>query len=80
MGAVRRFAARMRAAAHRPAVTGRRRGYPPAMEHRDDAPLANEPQAGAIPNDQPLTGPAGPEDPATGADDSHDDDDDEDRA
>ncbi len=31
------------------------------MEHRDDAPLADEPQPGAIPNDQPLGGAAGPE-------------------
>ncbi|MFP5361370.1 MAG: hypothetical protein ACLGI5_01415 [Thermoleophilia bacterium] len=33
------------------------------MEHRDDAPLADEPQAGAIPNDQPAGHPPGPEDP-----------------
>ncbi len=31
------------------------------MEHRDDAPLADEPQPGAAPNDQPA-GPSGPED------------------
>jgi hypothetical protein len=36
------------------------------MEHRDDAPLADEPQAGAIPNDQ--RGPAAPEDPAVASD------------
>ncbi|HWI08979.1 MAG TPA: hypothetical protein VNT54_15865 [Solirubrobacteraceae bacterium] len=24
------------------------------MEHRDDAPLADEPQPGAVPNDQPA--------------------------
>jgi hypothetical protein len=50
------------------------------MEHRDDAPLADEPRAGAIPNDQPLAGPAGPEDRARDADDRPDDDGDEDRA
>jgi hypothetical protein len=38
------------------------------MEHRDDAPLADEPQAGAIPNDQPAGGPAAPEDPAVASD------------
>ena len=26
------------------------------MEHRDDAPLADEPQPGAVPNDQPVGG------------------------
>ena len=26
------------------------------MEHRDDAPLADEAQPGAAPNDQPTTG------------------------
>lgn len=30
------------------------------MEHRDDAPLADEPQAGAIPNDQPMGDAAAP--------------------
>jgi hypothetical protein len=32
------------------------------MEHRDDAPLADEPRPTAIPNDQPVGGVAGPED------------------
>ncbi len=32
------------------------------MEQRDDAPLADAAQPGAIPNDQPAAGPAGPED------------------
>ena len=27
-----------------------------AMEHRDDAPLADEAQPGAVPNDQPAAG------------------------
>jgi hypothetical protein len=38
------------------------------MEHRDDAPLADEPRSGAIPNDQPAGGPTGPEDPDTASD------------
>jgi hypothetical protein len=33
------------------------------MEHRDDAPLADEPQAGAIPNDQPMGDAAAPASP-----------------
>jgi hypothetical protein len=32
------------------------------MEHPDDAPLADEGERGAIPDDQPLGGPAGPGD------------------
>ena len=45
------------------------------MEHRDDAPLADEPQPGAIPNDQPAA-PAAPSDAdATGDDQTGDDDD-----
>jgi hypothetical protein len=32
------------------------------MEHPDDAPLADEGQRGATPDDQPLGGPAGPGD------------------
>lgn len=32
------------------------------MEHRDDAPLADEQRPGSIPNDQPVGGAAGPED------------------
>jgi hypothetical protein len=32
------------------------------MEQREDAPLADEAQPGAIPNDQPAGGPTGPED------------------
>ena len=32
------------------------------MEHADDAPLADEGQRGATPDDQPLGGPAGPGD------------------
>ena len=32
------------------------------MQHNDDAPLADEGQRGAIPDDQPLGGPVGPED------------------
>jgi hypothetical protein len=49
------------------------------MEHRDDAPLADEPQAGAIPNDQPAGGPPGPEDPAAASDvEVHPDDEDDD--
>ncbi len=43
-------------------------GTPAPMQRRDDAPLADEPQAGAIPNDQPAGGPAGPEDPGAAAD------------
>lgn len=45
------------------------------MEHRDDAPLADEAQAGAIPNDQPLTGvgePADADPPDDGDDDEAD--------
>ncbi len=32
------------------------------MEHPDDAPLADDGQRGAVPNDQPAGGAAGPED------------------
>lgn len=32
------------------------------MEHPDDAPLADDGQRGAVPNDQPAGGGAGPED------------------
>ena len=32
------------------------------MEHTDDAPLADEGQRSAIPDDQPLGGPVGPGD------------------
>jgi hypothetical protein len=32
------------------------------MEHRDDAPLADDGRRGPIPDDQPAGGPAGPED------------------
>lgn len=38
------------------------------MQQRDDAPLADEPQAGAIPNDQPAGGAPGPEDPDAASD------------
>ena len=51
------------------------------MEHRNDAPLADEPQAGAVPNDQPVGGgPAGPEDPGPASDVEVRDDDDQDEA
>jgi hypothetical protein len=32
------------------------------MEHSDDAPLADDGDRGPVPDDQPLGGPAGPED------------------
>jgi len=49
------------------------------MEHREDAPLADEPQAGAIPNDQPADAPAEPEDPGAATDvEVHDGDADDD--
>jgi hypothetical protein len=44
------------------------------MEHRDDAPLADETQPGAIPNDQPTGDPA---DPGDGTDPEAAGDDDE---
>ena len=45
------------------------------MEHRDDAPLADESQAGAIPNDQPDSDVAAPaHDAAAPADDGDDED------
>jgi hypothetical protein len=46
------------------------------MEHRDDAPLADEPQPGAIPNDQPAGGGAAPNDPDEPADPPGGEDDD----
>ncbi len=50
------------------------------MEHRDDAPLADEQRPGATPNDQPVGGATGPEDdkaperPLHSGDDDADDD------
>jgi hypothetical protein len=50
------------------------------MEHPDDAPLADDGQRGAVPNDQPAGGAAGPEDekapqrPRHSGDDGDDDD------
>jgi hypothetical protein len=47
------------------------------MKRRDDAPLADAPQPGAIPNDQPLADPADladggePVDVDTGDDEEH---------
>jgi hypothetical protein len=32
------------------------------MEHHDEAPLADDGERSAIPDDQPVGGPAGPED------------------
>lgn len=51
------------------------------MEHADDAPLADDGQRGAVPNDQPAGGAAGPEQekalrrPVQSGDDADDDDD-----
>ena len=45
------------------------------MEHRDDAPLADESRAGAIPNDQPLGAAAGPGEDAPAAPEDGDDED-----
>ena len=42
------------------------------MEHPDDAPLADEPQPGAVPNDQPAAGEG--EDVGAPAADHEDDD------
>lgn len=45
------------------------------MEHRDDAPLADEPRSGAIPNDQPVAdGDAAAQDAAAPSDDGDDED------
>ena len=58
-------------------MTPRGFGYAAVMEHRDDAPLADEAQPDAIPNDQPAGCPAGPEDPGAASDvEVHDDDED----